>query len=381
MPRQKKQRLKRRADGRYCCVYKGKFFYGTTEDEAFAARDEYKRQEAAGEYKRENPTVADYAASWLKTTRTKLRQKSRDINKIHIRHLCAVIGGLYMKEVRPSDIRQVYTTEYASVSNGYIRHARALFSSIFAAAVDDGIIRSNPVRAESAKPPSGTDGHHRAITPEERSMIETVALDLPASLAARVLLYTGLRPQELKALRAEDIDFDAGWIHVRRFVHVKSSNSYEEDTTGKTARAARDVPLFPPVAEALKTKKGLIISHNGNLITPSVWRNNWRTYTNAIEYRLNGMQRRWYGKTKAHKAILAAGEPLPPWRSFDVTPYDLRHSFVTWCRDNGVELHTCIEWMGHADASMIMRIYDDPTARSQKEAEKLIKKCFSLSES
>ena len=361
-------------------MYHGIPFYGYTSDEALDARDEYKRQEQAGEYKRENPTVSDYSASWLQTTRTGLRKKSKDINKIHISHLYKVIGGLRMKEVRPSDIRQVYTTEYSSVSNGYIRHAKALFTALFAAAVDDGIIRTNPVKAESAQPPAGTDGHHRAITPEERYLIENVALDLPASLAARVLLYTGLRPQELKALRAEDIDFDAGWIHVRHFVHVKSSNSYEEDSTGKTEKATRDVPLFPPVAQALKGKNGLIVSNNGKLITPSIWRNDWRTYTNPIEYHLNGMQHRWYGKTKAHKALLAAGEPLPPWKSFDVTPYDLRHTFVTWCRDNGVELNTCIEWMGHKDATMIIRIYDDPTARSKIEAEKLIKKLFKGSE-
>ena len=52
MPRPKKQRLKQRADGRYRCRYHGQDFYGATEAEALAAREEYKRQEQAGELRR-----------------------------------------------------------------------------------------------------------------------------------------------------------------------------------------------------------------------------------------------------------------------------------------------------------------------------------------
>ena len=70
-------------------------------------------------------------------------------------------------------------------------------------------------------------------------------------------------------------------------------------------------------------------------------------------------------------------EPAP-WISFTVTPYDLRHSFITWCRDYGVELHTVVEWAGHSDSSMILKIYDEVSdGRSKSEAEKLIDKAFS----
>ena len=96
-----------------------------------------------------------------------------------------------------------------------------------------------------------------------------------------------------------------------------------------------------------------------------------------METAINGCQRRWYGKTKAHRAILASGGKLPPWIHFSVVPYDLRHSFCCMCRDNGVELNTCIRWMGHADSKMILKIYDEASdRRSEKEAEKLKKTLF-----
>jgi hypothetical protein len=42
------------------------------------------------------------------------------------------------------------------------------------------------------------------------------------------------------------------------------------------------------------------------------------------------------------------------------------------CRDNGVELHTCIEWMGHATPKMIISVYDSVTKnRVQTEADRM----------
>lgn len=55
MPR---QTLKKRPDGRYVCKYKGFSFYGRTQSEALAAREEYKKQERYGRKPREKYTFA-----------------------------------------------------------------------------------------------------------------------------------------------------------------------------------------------------------------------------------------------------------------------------------------------------------------------------------
>ena len=379
MPRQKKQHLKRRADGRYCCKFLGRQFLGWTEDEAFAKREEYKRQLEQEGAIRENPTVAQYAERWVKIAKAGAPMRTYNGAAIHLEQMMESIGGLYMKKVRPSDIKKVYADHYSSLSDSYVKHAKHLFSAMFHAAVEDGLISSNPVESDSASPPHGTKGSHRAITSEERELIETVAIKHPMHIAAIIMLYAGLRPQEVKALRMEDIDEKAGVIHVRSFAHVEKSNKYAESSTGKTKNATRDVPLFSPVIAAVKGKSGLILCKEDEIATPQMWRRSWESYCNAIEHHLNGCQRRWYGRTREHKAILAKGEKLPPWISFTVTPYDLRHSFASWCRDHGVELHTCAEWMGHRDATMVLRIYDEVSSkRSQAEAERLRKTVFRM---
>lgn len=61
-------------------------------------------------------------------------------------------------------------------------------------------------------------------------------------------------------------------------------------------------------------------------------------------------------------------------KPFTVTPYDLRHSFATLCRDMTppIEIHTVIAWMGHADSKMILKVYDSVTdERDKTEAERL----------
>lgn len=367
MPRIKKQRLKRRADGRYCCVYHGHQFMGSTEEEALQKREEFKRAEQNEHYIRENPTVGQYAERWLPIDGVGLRRVTYNVHVTQMKKLCDQIGDEYIRDVKPGQIKQVFSTAFDGLSEEYISHSKSLYVRMFDAAVADGLIVANPARSQSAKPHKGTRGSHRTITPEERRLMETVATDHRMYPAAMVMLYAGLRPQEVKSLRVEDVDFDNGVIHVRSFVHMETPNHYTVDDIGKTKKATRDVPLFAPVRAALQGKSGYLLSDkNGNVASRAAWAKGWRSYQYAIEKHLNGMTTQHYGHLNK--------KTRPPWIRFTVLPYDLRHSFATWARDNGVELHTCVEWMGHTDAQMLMRIYDEVTdTRSQKEAERLEK--------
>ena len=191
------------------------------------------------------------------------------------------------------------------------------------------------------------------------------------------MLYAGIRPQEAKALKIEKA-FDKDVLHITETAHRDGNNQYKITKQGKTKNAIRDIPAFPPVIEALEGRKGLLItSAKGKQITSTTWRDAIESYRTCMETAINGCHKRWYGKTKAHKKILADGGNLPEWIEFTVVPYDLRHSFCTWGRDLGVELHTMIEWMGHADAKMIMKIYDEVSDnRSEIEAKKVLKSAF-----
>ena len=379
MPREKKPTLKRRKDKRYKCKYHDIQFYGATPEEAFAARDEYKRREKAAAFT--ETTVSGYALPWLERTFPAVSKSTYRGLAVHLQHLVDVIGNKPLSDVVPSDIKGVYSSEYIGCSASYMKSAKQLFSSMFDSAVADGLITSNPARDRTAKPHKGTLPTTRPITAEEREWINTFCTDHRAHPAIMAMLYAGLRPQEMKALKIErDVDFTAKTITVRQTAHNDPENGqkYARTGVGKTDKANRLIPLFPPLERALKGKEGyLITSAHGEPVTHTTWRVAWNSYKTEMETAINGIQKRWYGRTKEHRQLIDAGKPLPAWKSFNIVPYDLRHSFCTMCRDAGVEINTCRRWMGHADAKMILKVYDSVSEdRSQQEREKIENRLF-----
>ena len=379
VPREKKQRLKKRADGYYVCRYKDQWFYSLDPDGPLAQREEYKRLEKQALLS--VPTVQDFADKWIDRAYPSVAQTTKAQLKIHLKKLTDAIGNQLLTDVKPSDIKQIYSDKYLGLSRSYISAGKQLFSSLFDSAVADGYLRVNPARDKTAKPHKGTTGSHRQITPQERSWIETLCTDHRAHPAVMAMLYAGIRPQEMKAVKIErDVDFKAETITLQQFAHIEDSNHYKLTKEGKTDQAARTIPLFPPLKKALTGKSGYLIqSAKGERVTIQAWKSAWASYVVCMETAINGIQKRWYGKTREHKKILDEGGTLPPWIEFTVVPYDLRHSFCCMCRDADppVELKTCVRWMGHKDAKMILKIYDEASDnRSEKEAERLKKTLF-----
>ena len=254
MPRQKKPELKKRSDGRYKCKYHGKQFYGATPEEAVARMEEYKHLETAGIVRK--ATVTDYALPWLKRTYPDVSDSTKTGLAIHLQHLIDEIGSKQIANVVPSDIKGVYSKQYRSCSNSYLKAARQLFTALFDSAVADGLIRSNPARDKTAKPHKGSQPKTRPITPQERQWILTLCTDHRAYPVVMTMLYAGLRPQEAKAVKIErDVDFVNNVITIHETAH-NDGQKYDYTTQGKTALANRQIPLFPPLRAALEGRKG-----------------------------------------------------------------------------------------------------------------------------
>ena len=371
MPRGRRPHLKQRKDGRYKIVYKGQQIMGKSEDEVYDRLDSIVAQEQEG--MRKPVTVGEYASAWLPIAFPSVRDNTYHGFATHIQKLVDVIGAEKLNNVTPTMIKRIYAEKYKNLSNSYIKSGRQLFCSLFDAAVADGYCRSNPARDRAAAPPKGKPVKEVKFTAQHREWIETLCTDHRCHPIVMTMLYAGLRPQEAKALDiTKDVDFDNDIIHVRQTAHVEGQK-YAISATMKTGWSDRRVPLFKPLKTALKGKEGhLITTAHGKDITIQTWKVAWNSYCHCMETAINGMERRWYGRTKEHKKILEAGGRLPEWIEFDITPYTLRKAFCRFCRDNKVELNTCIRWMGHKDASMILKVYDEVSDdRSAAEAERL----------
>lgn len=362
MPRGRRPHLKQRKDGRYRVKYKGKEFYGSSEDEAYDAMDEY--VSSFGSITQQ--TVSDYALPWLKRSYPTVKDSTYAGLATHLQHLVDEIGDKELASVLPSDIKEVYSKHYASLSNTYILAAKQLYCSLFEAAVADGFIRSNPAKA--TKPHRGKKPKERILSPQEREWITTLCVNHRAYPAVMAMLYAGIRPPEMKAFNIDrDVDFENNVITIQETAHLEGQK-YAFSREMKTDWSNRQVPLFPPLKKALEGKHGnLITSAHGEPVTIQTWKVAWNSYKFAMETAINGIQKRWYGKRKDQ-----IGKELKPWIDFDIVPYTLRHAFCQSCRDAGVEINTCRKWMGHADTTMILKVYDAVSEdRSAQERKKL----------
>ena len=342
-------KLKKRTDGRYRCKYHGVYFYGSSDDEAKAKREEYKRQEKIGFAT--GITVIGYSLPWLKRAFPAVADTTYTGLAIHLQHLVDTIGGKPISNIVPSDLKQVYATHYNGLSNTYIRAAKQLYCSLFDAAMADGLIGFNPARERSAKPHRGKAPKSRVLTPSQREWINTLCTDHRAYPAVMAMLYAGVRPQEMKAIDIDrDVDFENETITIRETAHI-DGQKYAFSGDMKTDYSYRQVPLFPPLKSALEGRHGpLVTKANGEPLTLQAWKCVWDSYLFNMETAINGVQKRWYGIKK--------GTGDKPWIEFKIVPYTLRHAFCCMCRDYGVELNTCRRWMGHADAKMIIKVYD-----------------------
>lgn len=342
-------------------------------------------------------TVRQYAFKWLPLYKSGVKDRTYNAYAHLMNTLIDVIGDYAISSITPDDAKTVYVKKFPAKKSiggeGYsgsaIKKAKNLYVSFFDSAVENGYTLHNPFRSKKAQPDMGKDGTHREITEEERQLIHAVSHSFRP--AVMVMLYAGLRRGEALALRTEDIK--DGQIVVSRAVSY-TSNRPEVDTP-KTDAGIRHVPVFLPLAAELRGMSGLIApaKSSGDIMSETAFTRAWESYVLAVECHINGVkQKRWYGITKADKLrnpqkyavimdLKAHGKEkeaddlrLSDWKTFDVRPHDLRHSFCTMCRDAGVDIKQTIEWMGHADEKMILKIYDHVTTRRTAESVEKIQK-------
>lgn len=345
MPREKREHLKQRKDGRYCCRYKDQWFIGYDEDKVLEARKEYKRKEAAKEYLGKKQTVQEYALKWLPLHKSDVSTKCYNDYAKQLEALFPVIGNKYLDSVTVDDAASVWK-HYQGYSASTIKRARMLYIALFDAAIENDLCKKNPFRGKFAQPPKAPSGSHRALTEEEISLI--LKTQHRIRLAVLLMLYCGLRRGEVMALTPADIQGNS--ITISKAVRFDGNKPVI--STPKTASGVRSVPIpsiiLPEVQNVIAENPGmnLCTSAHGQTMTDTAWKRAWDGYNHAL--------------------TLTAGHAV------NIRPHDLRHTYCTMLRDAGIDMHQAMVWMGHSDEKMILKVYDHVTdQRTQSSIEKL----------
>lgn len=216
--------------------------------------------------------------------------------------------------------------------------------------------------ASWAKVPKNEDANYglpNSLTTKERTRVLNTlnaSIDIPAMLAAKMALYTGLRRGELCALKWKNVDFKSATIQVEAAIgHTDNEFYIKGPKSISSRRAIPNCPkdLMKDLAKREADMKfecanlGVEFSDelfvlgfpDGSFLKPPRINDAWRALAKAL---------------KLHGVL----------NKNTVTFHDLRHSFATYAVSNGIDPRTLASLMGHSKASMTLDRYAsaDPAA-------------------
>lgn len=241
------------------------------------------------------------------------------------------------------------------------------FEKIMSSAVRDEIILQNPVckvkKLKDTRELRARDTIHRALSKEEQEVFFRYAKTTWYFNALLLLLNTGMRQGELRALRWSNIDYEKELIHIRKTMSYDLENKPVENLP-KTRTSMRNIPLNKNIINILEKQKqqtavlnrerkiraldDYVIKSPNNLPVRDIRRLNEAIHRIVAKIRNDGYD-------------------FP-----DISCHSLRATFATRAIDAGMSPQTLKEILGHADYKMTMDLYYHSTSDIQKqEMEKL----------
>ncbi|MEV8047227.1 site-specific integrase [Streptomyces griseoluteus] len=165
-------------------------------------------------------------------------------------HIIPLLGTTPLRDIDAAVLRAWKTQLLTRVESSTAQVIWIHLSTILEAAVDDDRLVKNPCKASrSVKAPKPTNRKAKAWT---RPTVDAVRAGLQDRyrIAADLGVGLGLRQGEAFGLGEDDLDFDAGVVHIRRQLRWNSKGRpyFCLPKGGKT----RDVPLSPNLARRLK---------------------------------------------------------------------------------------------------------------------------------
>lgn len=270
----------------------------------------------------------DYAQGWFKEHSIRLRPSTlAEWESSFRKYLLPYFGDLYLGQIQEADIGEfIRSLSHLSPKRG--NNILVPLRILFRTARRRHEIRENPCEYV---PPLKVE--RPQIDPlsfsEMRRFFEKV--DPHYHTYFYTAFFTGMRPNELIALRWEDIDFGGRQISVRRG-RVRGIEG-----PPKTHSSYRDIEILPPLFDVLKRHERetrlkfqspyVFLSKDGGLIDLDNLRN-----------------RIWYPTLK--RARLRSRRM-----------YETRHTFATLMLGSGENPHWVARMMGHASTDMLFKHY------------------------
>ena len=342
--------------------------YAKTAEELYEKVEEAKRQIEEASFRRATPTVAEYCERWLLMQSAHIRTTTlTDYSSKVKNYIVAPLGHMYMANVTTDDVRLALVAA-SEKSNSVYRSVHMLYKAIFNSAVESNIIDYSPcerISAKGGKPQKDKE----ALTDDQIVKLLSAIKGLPPYVFVMIGLYAGLRREEILGLQWDSVylDCDAPYISVRRAWHSEH-NRPVISTELKTKAARRDIPIPKNLAECLREAKSkstsdfVVANSEGDPLSYTQFKRVWqyivtrstkeRTYVRYINgQKITKTVTPVLGEKAAHNGNVVYS------LDFQVTPHQLRHTYITNLIYASVDPKTVQYLAGHENSKITMDIY------------------------
>jgi integrase len=344
---------------------KRKYFYAKTRKEVQQRLAEIAPKVQAGTYREPSRlTCAEWFSTWLNDyMKMSLRPTTWESYRYQVDgHIIPALGHLRLPQLQTAHIQRLYNEKLASgrldgkpggLSPKSVRYIHTVIHSALEQARKEGLIAINP--AAAARLPKQERPEIKYLGVAEAAIFLATAKESKHFAAFFLALNTGMRRGEILGLRWQDLDLEAGQLAVNQgLVRVSGKGLVLQEP--KTALSKRVINLAPAVVQVLKNRKKQQAEYR--LMAGGAYDEKGLDLVFCNEL----------GEPICPRAFTRVFERLIKKAGLDVTFHGLRHTFATMALEQGVDVKTIQETLGHHSAAFTMDVYSSVTAKMKKEA-------------
>ena len=336
----------------------------------------------------ENMTVERWAAVWLETyckprirgageakakgTTTEATYKETE-QRCRL-YIVPAIGKLRMRDVMTPHLQKILN-DNKDFSFSLVSKLSIVIKKMFRQATIDRVILYDP--SVGLVLPAAKKGKRRSLSASERIYFYKAAYKNPHGLLFRFLAATGLRPNEVAALRVGDVDLKERMVHVTQAVETGT----QEIGTPKTDAGIRFTVINtvddPTIVDEIETLIGerdaedfLFTKKDGGMLSRQALKIYWASFSRTWDIEM-GAEMTPHGHIYDPSDLKADGTPLYPdpndprqprnghKLSPEIVTYCLRHTFGTDMKRRQIPVEVTKYLMGHSDITTTSNIYQD----------------------
>ena len=373
--------IRKRADGRWEGIYSAgydqqtgklirKSIYGKNQKEVRQKLSKVTTEIDEGLYlEPAKMTLSDWMDLWYKEYTfdkkySTLKGYKAQINK----NIRPGIGKYNLSQLNPMILQRFFNhlsepNEKGKVlSPKSIKNVYIILSGILEQAVENEMISKNPCK--KVKLPKV---YNKQITPltdkQVKDFLEIISTDEIYGTILRVIVFTGLRLGEAMGLTWDCVDFEKGALNINKQLQRRPQKDGGSTLTSVKSGKPRILKPAPFVMQLLK------IRYTEQIMQKQRSEDLWLAWSNEEEHKkalvftnLQGgylIPKRVYLHFKS--AAVTIGAP-------DARVHDLRHTYAVLSLQNGDDIKTVQENLGHASAAFTLDVYGHVSDRMKKES-------------